>query len=145
MAENKVIDQLNSLIQLDIDAAHAYKQALSQIDDKIIKDKIEIFRNDHQRHISDLSKEVRALGGTPTEFSRDFKGFLIEGFTALRSVTGTDGALSAMKQNEELTNSTYRDAVNWDLPASAKSIVEKNAGDEELHLRYITETLNARK
>lgn len=144
MAEEKLVDQLNSLIQLDIDAVHAYDQAIAQIDDQVIKSKIQTFQDDHRRHVADLSNEVRALGGTPTEFSRDFKGFLIEGFTALRSATGTDGALKAMKQNEELTNKTYREAVSWELSPTARAIVEKNAGDEELHLRYITETISRR-
>lgn len=144
MAENDVIKQLNSLIQLDIDAAHAYDQALSQIEEPQLKERITKFQQDHRRHITDLSQEVRKLGGTPEEYSKDFKGYLIEGFTALRSVTGTDGALSAMEQNEVLTNKKYSDAVNWDVPTSTKAIIEKNAGDEEMHLQFIRQTLKIR-
>lgn len=144
MADKDVIDKLNNLIQLDIDAAHAYGQALSQVQEPELKQRLTSFQEDHQRHITDLSQEVRRLGGSPADYSKDFKGYLIEGFTALRSVTGTDGALNAMEQNEVLTNQKYSDAVTWDLPLSIKAVIEKNAGDEEMHLQFLRQTLKRR-
>jgi hypothetical protein len=53
-------------------------------------------RDDHKRHIELLASEIPTLGGTPPDYSPDFKGYLISGFTSLRSITGTEGALKAM-------------------------------------------------
>ncbi len=144
MADNDTVKKFNTLIQLDIDAVHAYGQALSSVEEPVLKERLAAFQEDHQRHIRELSEEVRKLGGTPEEYSKDFKGHLIEGFTSLRSITGTDGALKAMEQNEVLTNKKYSDACNWDLPVSVKPLIEKAAADEEMHLQFIRETLKSR-
>src|SRR5690625_4396391 len=112
MNTQEIIERLNSLIQLDVDAVGAYDQAIERIDTPSIQSDIMRFRDDHKRHITDLSTLVERLGGKPVEASPDFKGFLIEGFTALRSITGTEGALKAMKGNEELTNKRYEDALH---------------------------------
>ncbi|NLX03630.1 MAG: DUF2383 domain-containing protein [Phycisphaerae bacterium] len=146
MANQEMIDNLSSLAQVDIDAVHAYDQAIDQIDadDEQIREKLIEYRQDHQRHVAELASEIRDLGGTPPEYSRDFKGFLIEGFTALRSLTGTEGALKAMKSNEGLTNRRYDEARTWHLTGSAKGVVERGFQDEQAHLQFIEETLHAR-
>ncbi len=102
------------------------------------------FRDDHKRHIEQLASEIRTLGGTPPEYSPDFKGYLISGFTSLRSITGTEGALKAMHSNEKTTNKHYDEAVTWPLTPSAKAVVDKGYSDERTHLQYIESTLEAR-
>jgi uncharacterized protein (TIGR02284 family) len=144
MDKSEMAKNLASLMQLDIDAVHAYDQAIKNIETPTIRDQITKFRDDHKQHIEDLAPEIRALGETPPEYSPDFKGYLISGFTSLRSITGTEGALKAMHTNEKLTNKNYDEARTWPLPTSAKAIVEKNYSDERTHLEYIEKTLQAR-
>lgn len=144
MEYEEITKKLNSLIQLDIDAIHAYDQAMKNINEVFIRDQLAEFRNDHHRHFRELSAVVQGMGGTPPEYSPDFKGFLIQGFTALRSVTGTEGALKAMESNEKLTNKTYEEASSWDLPLDAISLVRSNFDDEKLHIRYIQTSLRDR-
>ena len=55
MTNEDMIDKLNSLIQLDIDAVQAYEQALDNIDMMMIRIQISDFRDDHQAHIRNLS------------------------------------------------------------------------------------------
>ncbi len=141
MASGDMVKNLNSLIQLDIDAVHAYGQAMKNVDDPVIKGRLTDFQGDHQRHITDLSSVVRKMGGTPPNFSPDFKGFLIQGFTAIRSATGTVGALKAMEMNEKLTNRTYSNALGWSLTPEAKLVVERNYSDEKRHLEYVQNNL----
>lgn len=141
MDTKNAIDKLNKLIQLDIDAAEAYKQALKNIDNKEVFDTINQFCLDHERHIVELTQAIRNLGGTAIERSQDMKGFLIEGFTAIRSATGTEGALKAMKMNEKLTNYQYNEAVGFDFPVEIKSLIQKNYADEQRHLAYIENAL----
>lgn len=137
MAQAEMIKNLNSLIQLDIDAVHAYEQAIKNVDDPVIRERLADFRADHQTHITDLSALVHRMAGTPPAYSPDFKGFLLQGFTAIRSATGTAGALKAMEMNEKLTNRTYSDAIGWNWTSEAKVMVEKNFSDEKRHLEYI--------
>jgi uncharacterized protein (TIGR02284 family) len=141
MLHEKIVGTLNALIQLDYDAIQAYDRAIAKIETEMIKRDLESFRRDHERHIIDLSDCIRELGGVPEELGRDFKGVLLEGLTALRSVTGTAGALKAMKTNEEITNKIYDEALGTTLPANIRRVIERNRDDERRHLAYIQRAL----
>lgn len=141
METQKVVKLLTKLIQLDIDAVHAYEHAIAKVDKKSIHDQLVIFKSDHRRHIEELSQAVKELGHEPPENKPDLKGLLIEGFTAIRSVTGTQGALSAMRTNENLTTKTYEEALKNELPSSVRDLIYKNYQDEKRHLYYIESTL----
>lgn len=140
MTNTDVVNTLVKLAQLDIDAIHAYEQALKNIEDSVIYDALTEFQRDHKRHVRELSVEIQKLGEIPPE-DKDFKGFLIEGFTAVRSLTGTKGALKAMQGNEELTTKTYREALQNELPIGIRTLIEKNFADEQRHLNYIQHAL----
>lgn len=135
---------LISLAQLDIDAIHAYSHAIERINIESVKENLTRFREDHERHVQLLSPVISELGGTPPEFKPDFKGFVIQGMTALRSVTGNEGALKAMRTNEELTNRTYEKALGWEMPADVRAIIEKNREDERRHLDYVNQAIEGR-
>jgi uncharacterized protein (TIGR02284 family) len=137
-----VIKTMNDLIHLDRDAIRAYEQAIDACEDAGIRAKLGEFMGDHERHVRDLENRVRALGGEPPA-RRDLKGFLIEGFTALTS-RGDRSALLAMRANEELTNRTYRDALEDGLPEDVRALVERNYEDEVRHLNWIKEALSSR-
>ena len=136
-ARRAAIECLNDLIQLDYDAVYAYKQAIEKIDDSLVRADLESFQADHLRHITDLSQAVRMIGGEPEEAGRDLKGLLLEGLTALRSVTGTVGGLKAMRMNEKLTNRAYARALQERLPSAALDVVLRNREDERRHLASI--------
>ncbi len=140
MKEN-AIETLKSLMQLDIDAVHAYTQAIENIEHRAVREQLTAFRGDHERHVTDLSQCIRRLGGDPPERQRDFKGFLIQGFTAIRSLTGTEGALKAMKSNEQTTNKHYREALAVQFPPDVRSVIERNYEDEKRHLAYVDDAL----
>jgi uncharacterized protein (TIGR02284 family) len=140
--DESTLKRLNSLIQLDIDASDAYGKAIEHIDESEIASRLRMFRADHERHIDDLSQLVANYGGKPPKRSADLKGMLIEGFTALRSASGTDGALKAMETNEKMTTGKYRDAQSWSVPADVKAVLEANLDDEVRHLEYIQSQLH---
>lgn len=145
MEQNKVIlDQLVSLFKLDVDAMHAYTSAIERIDLPDVKRQLTSFRGDHERHLSDLSPLIQRLGGPIPERSPDLKGFFIQGFTAIRSAMGNESALKAMKGNEELTNKHYAQALEHELPADVRTVVQRNREDERRHLEYIEGCLNQR-
>jgi uncharacterized protein (TIGR02284 family) len=136
-----VIQHLNELIQLDFDASKTYEQALEHVDDPLVREDLELFRADHERHIVELTRVVEDLGGEAEEVGRDIKGVLLESMTKLRSATGTLGALKAMRTNEKLTNRTYEKSVARELPPIALEVVTRNLEDERRHLAAIEEHL----
>lgn len=141
MNRDEILDTLQKLVQLDVDATHAYDQAIKNVKEQVIKDKLIQFQADHRRHIDILSAKAMELGGTPPELTSDFKGFIISGFIALRSLTGTKGALEAMETNERLTTSKYEEAAKKDFPLDVSTIVQSNLSDEQRHLSFIREAI----
>lgn len=141
MEKNDIIDRLQSLAQLDVDAANAYAQAIKEIDIPIIRLELEKFKDDHDRHYHTLSEEISNLGGKVPKKSPDLKGFFISGFTFIRSQTGTAGALKALETNEKLTNKRYSEAVSMDFPEKILSLLQLNYDDEKKHLQYVQSQL----
>ncbi|MEW6056255.1 MAG: DUF2383 domain-containing protein [Bdellovibrionota bacterium] len=144
METRELVSRLHTLVKLDIDAVRAYEQAMEKIEVVSIRNQLEQFKADHERHITELSEAIQRFGGEAPKMSPDLKGFLIEGFTALRSVTGTEGALKAMQMNEKLTNKTYEDAISWNVPADIRTVLVRGLDDERRHLEYIQHAIESR-
>jgi uncharacterized protein (TIGR02284 family) len=143
MNKKDLIQTLSNLVQVDIDAVHAYDQALKEIDDPIIKERLLKFQEDHRDHIGGLSKHIKELDGQPPTHSKDFKGYVIEAFAAVRSFTGLKGALKAVKTSEEIANRYYSEVVSREAPANVKEILRIYFSEEKVHLEYITNNLKA--
>jgi rubrerythrin len=134
---HETIETLKELIQLDADAVQLYEKAIEHVDLANVKGDLEGFKSDHVRHIDDLSALVGQLGGEAPMPGRDLKGVVLEAMTALRSVTGTKGALKAMRMNEKLTNKIYEKATQQELPEQVAVMVALNLEDERRHLQTI--------
>jgi uncharacterized protein (TIGR02284 family) len=138
-----IVSELNELIKLDLDAIKAYDQAIEACDSQTVRSKLTDFKGDHERHVRDLSLHVQSLGGMPAERG-DFKGMLIEGFTAIMS-QNDHGALLAMRGNEELTNRKYKSSLELtELTGEVRETVDRNYSDEQRHLTWIKEALDLR-
>jgi uncharacterized protein (TIGR02284 family) len=142
MERNKIINTLNDLIQLDVDAVEAYQQVIKHMEYPDIAKKLSDFQDDHRNHIKDLSALVQQLDGKPIKQTPDFKGYLMEGFTALMSVAGSLAAMEAMQANEVTTNKKYAHAASLDLPEDIMKVIQTNYSQEQRHLRYIQEVIS---
>ncbi len=132
-----IIDGLRKLMRLDYDSARCYDQALDEIDEPSIHATILRFRDDHERHVDDLAAALLSLGAAPAERSRDFKGVVMEGFTAIRAMMGIEGSLKALRTNEKMLLKRYEDAVAWGCPVDIQLLLDRNYADERAHMDYI--------
>lgn len=67
----KIISQLNDLVEINNDRIHGYERAISETDDE---DLVYLFTNmaAHSRsNKSDLGREILSLGGIPTESTKN--------------------------------------------------------------------------
>jgi len=143
MDPSQIIDRLNDLLRLDRDAVGAYDAAIHRIDVESIRASLRSFKDDHLRHIAELSEQVRRHGGVPAEHP-DAKGFILKGFTAVTSMMGNEAALRAMQGNEKLTNTSYANALRENWPPPIREVIERNYRDEQRHLAYIEDALRNR-
>lgn len=140
----KTYSVLTDLMQIDVDAVRAYTQAIAAIPVVTVRRRLEAFRADHERHIDDIEIEIRNLGMQPPDRTPDLKGFLLAGYTAIRSSMGTEAALRAMRANETLTNQRYDEALRADVPDEVRTLIERNRDDERRHIRFIEDAIQRR-
>jgi uncharacterized protein (TIGR02284 family) len=141
MNQKELVDSLSNLMQTAIDTVFSYQQALPKVQDEIMRKRLEAFCKSHEENIEELSRSIERLGGKPPEFSKGLKGFIFEGVSALRSLTGTKGALKALQAAEERTNRFYSDAVSWEIPEDPRDLLRKQFSDVKVHLEYINSNL----
>ncbi|AUX27281.1 uncharacterized protein SOCEGT47_078650 [Sorangium cellulosum] len=139
IGDAQALEQITGLILLDMAAAEAYRVASDVCKAPEIKKQLEAFRQDHERHVRELSDAL----GTALPEEADDRGLCIRRYTEL-SAREDRTALVAMRGNEELTNDAYASALASDLPAEVRRMVEANWQDERRHIRWINEEIRTR-
>jgi rubrerythrin len=139
-----VVALMRDLVHLDVDAIHAYEQAIKAVDVAHVRAELERFEADHQRHVRELHAAIVDLGAQVPVLRRDFKGFFIEGMTALRAAMGTEQSLRAMMTNEKLTSREYDKAAAMTLPPAIDALIRAHADDERRHRQYLEDVIARR-
>lgn len=127
-------EALKELLELDFDAAEAYKTAIAKIDDENYKSKLEEFLKDHERHINELTKILNNHNEeAPTGPS--IKQYLTKGKVFVADIIKGDLAiLAAMLDNEKDTRDAYKTvAARDDHWEDAKDFIKSGVEDEERH------------
>ncbi len=135
--EHSIKQVLKDLVQVDIDTYHVYTQAAKTIKDKELKGILLGFAASHEEHANILSKVMLELGGHPPSFSRDFKGFVTSGYTAIKVAGGKLKTLEAIETNEIISNRYYNKALSTTMPRRIKEIIKQNLEDEKRHLNIV--------
>jgi len=142
--EPVLFKQLAGLVHLDVDAWHAYGHAIRAVDLELVKHQLTMFQQDHERHAREWCEAIASLGGEAPPISRDLTGWVLEGFTALRSATGGEGALKAIRLNEVHTNARYEDQHWIHLPPQLRELLQRCQHDEHRHLQYVEQAIEVR-
>lgn len=143
--EDRLDDLLRDLVQLDYDAAEAYKAAIERLENPTYKSALTEFREDHLRHTRELGECLRALGkAAPGE--GDAKEFLAKGKVVIGGLLGDEAILRAMQSNEDDTVTAYDRATSFkNVPETVFDILERGQQDEHRHCDWIRSTLKAAK
>jgi uncharacterized protein (TIGR02284 family) len=139
--ETRLADLLTDLIQLDCDAAYAYRAAIDRIDNAAFRSALTAFRQDHLRHADELGEHLSAIGKTPPT-DGDIKSFLTQGKVMLGGLLGDKAVLQAMRSNEDDANAAYERAVRHrDVGPQLRAILQRAFDDERQHRDWIVEAL----
>ncbi len=139
--DSELIKELRGLAQLDYDVLRCYDQALEHVDLPSLREELRRFRGDHERHVRVLCDKLRQLGGATAGPSRDLLGLLLEGYAAVRSMTGTEGALKALRRRERAAGRRYEEAAGRKWPDDLRLVVCGHVEDERRHLAYVERVL----
>lgn len=128
---------VQNLLILERDAIAAYDSTIERLDDAGSKAKIAEFKQDHERHVAELTRMAGALGvEAPSE--GDAKQYLTTGKVALASIIGDRTILKAMSTNEIETKMAYDHAAKNDAASpEARSFFQKALADETRHKAWM--------
>lgn len=139
--ESSFLNMLGDLMSLEYDAVAAYDAAIRRIDDPVIRQQIEAFRGDHERHVNELDGLIREMGGAPSA-GAGAKSMLTQGKVAIGAIFGDKAILGAMKTNEDDTNTAYERGIQYgDAPSGATELLRRGLADERRHRTWIEETI----
>jgi rubrerythrin len=131
-----LLADLTDLLQLEADALLAYTVAIAGLRRPDLRETLHAFRADHERHVRDLSAEIRGLGGFPLALPHLPTGFLKLG-VQLAGLSGGDRTiLLAFASNEWQSREKYARYAARSYPAELASLLRRHASDEARHYEW---------
>ncbi|MCC8395300.1 PA2169 family four-helix-bundle protein [Paraburkholderia sp. MMS20-SJTR3] len=126
MATN-VVSVLNDLVETSKDGEKGFLKAAEDAHDEQLKQMFRINAEDCSRGARELQDAVQALGGKP-ETGGSMSGALHRGWVDVKSAV-TDRSdheiLAECEKGEDVAKKRYHDALEKDLPADVRAIVER--------------------
>jgi rubrerythrin len=138
-----LVAMLNDLLQLEHDALPAYQIAIAGLRDPAQRDRLQAFRDDHRRHVDELTALVAARGGVPLRLPHLPTG-LFKLLVQMAGLPGGDRAiLLAFKANEWQSQEKYgrRAAEAAGHPPELADFLRRAAADERRHYAWVSDAL----
>ena len=127
MDSNDVIDTLNDLIETCKDGEEGFRTCAEDIKRPDLKTMFERAAGRCGEAARELQAEVQRLGGKP-ETKSSLAGSAHRRWVDIKSaVTGKDDAavLAECERGEDVAKASYKKALDKDLPANIRTIVER--------------------
>ncbi|HZI20181.1 MAG TPA: PA2169 family four-helix-bundle protein [Pyrinomonadaceae bacterium] len=127
MADNEAaVSTLNDLIETCRDGQHGFQTAAGHVADAELKELFHGYSLQRAGFVGELQDEARRLGGEPAA-EGSLAASLHRGWIDLKAaVTSGDRAvLEECGRGEEAALGAYRGALDSDLPASVRALVER--------------------
>jgi uncharacterized protein (TIGR02284 family) len=130
-ANEKIIEQLNNLVEINNDRIRGYETALKETasEDADLRKLFEEMAEHSRQCKSELSFEVKRLGGTPSEGTKNsgkiFRAWM--DFKAALTGKNRKEILSSCEFGEDAALETYKDVINSDVvfPENIREIILK--------------------
>src|SRR5262249_32730294 len=133
-----VIAVLNNLIETCKDGENGFRAAADGVLNSELKSLFWSYAQQRARYAIELQSEVRRLGEDP-ENRGTLAAALHRGWINIKSVVSRqdEGAIiSECERGEDSARSNYQDALQEDLPADVRALIERQfAGIKEAHSR----------
>ena len=137
-SDAQVISTLNNLIQTCRDGQEGFQSAAEGVKSSELKELFYGYSRQRASFAGSLQDEVRRLGGEPAE-AGSVTGSLHRGWMGLKAaLTGEDerAVLAECERGEDSALTAYKAALGVDMPASVRSLVERQLAEvREAHQR----------
>jgi rubrerythrin len=126
---------------LEFDALPTYSVAIAGLGRADFRDTLRRSRAEHERHVQDLSAEIRALGGTPLTLPHLPTGMLKLGLQAAALPGGDASILLAFAANEWQSREKYARYAAQPSPPQLDALLRRHAEDEARHYAWACRAL----
>jgi uncharacterized protein (TIGR02284 family) len=129
MANEDTVSILNTLLETCRDGDKGFRNAAENANGLSIQTQFREFARERADFANELSREVERLGGTPAS-GGSASGALHRGWMDVKgAVTSSDDSslVAEAERGEDVAVATYRRALQQDLPAEIKSLIERQA------------------
>ncbi len=137
-SNEEVISTLNELIGTCRDGQRGFQTAAEGVADAALRELFYFYSRQRGGFAGELQDEVRRLGGDPEE-SGSAAAALHRGWMEIRAaVAGGDAnaVIGECERGEDAALAGYRAALNVDMPANVRSMVERQFAEvKEAHER----------
>ncbi len=123
--QEETIKELQKLTQYEIDESFLISQCIDNVKEQTLKARLLTIKNECENNIVELAILVKQYGGEPPEYSKDFKGYFMNGYAAMRGAFTDQGVLKALHTNLKLILKPLESAINSELPTEAKEALKK--------------------
>lgn len=136
-------EALKELVELEYDAIEAYEAAINRLENQDYKDNLISFKEDHTRHISELSTLLKAHNIDPPTKASLVKQWLVKGKVIIGNLAGDLQILEAMRSNELDTNTAYeRMNEHENMWINARGPLSQGLNDEQRHKKWLESILD---
>lgn len=137
-----LVEDLNGLLRIGHDAEEAYTAAIGAVADAGHRRVLIRAREDHRRHVAELARLIRRLGGRPADPLLLRPGSFTWGIRAVAGLGGDREILSVLRANEEQLLDSYRRHARRARSAGAVDLLRRHAEDEERHCAWLGRVLD---
>lgn len=127
MDNDNVVSTLNNLIETCKDGENGFRTASDGVKNSELKTLFLTYSQQRAQFAAELQNEVRNLGGDP-EDTGSVAATLHRGWINIKStVTGEDegAVISECERGEDSAVRNYQEALNADLPANLRTVVQR--------------------
>jgi rubrerythrin len=136
-----LLADLTDLLQLEADVLPSYAVAISGLDRPDQREMLQAFRADHERHVRDLSAEIRRYGGIPLALPHLPTGLLKLGVQLSGLPGGDRTVLFAFVSNEWQSREKYTRYAARPYPPEITALLQRHAADEARHYEWAHDAL----
>jgi len=125
MSVDEAAKELQILTQWEIDEAFVLNQATASINNQVIREKVLAMEQQSQDAIKDMNQLIYNHGREAPRYKRDLKGYVMQGYTAVRGLTSDIGVLSALYQNMLISNYNVEQVLKLNLCPDIKKKLQE--------------------
>jgi len=132
-----VVKTLQKLMQYEIDHSYLLSQCIDNLKNQNSKNNIVKMKEECDVNIKDLSSFINKYNGEIPAYEKDFKGFFMEGYAAMRGILTDHGALKALHTNQKIILNAFESAINSNLPEDILGKIKEIIERKKVNLKLI--------